>query len=88
MPAFPRDEMEEMMRRWVAANGEAGETGKWSKMSAFYTEDATPLCAAQVTSFKDEFETLAELGAQVVAISADDLDSHRKFAESLGGLGF
>ena len=40
MPAFPRDEMEEMMRRWVDANDEAGTTGDWSKMSAFYTEDA------------------------------------------------
>ena len=40
MPAFPRDELEEMMRRWVAANDEAGETGDWSKMSQFYTEDA------------------------------------------------
>ena len=40
MPAFPRDEIEEMMRRWVAANDEAGDSGDWSKMSAFYTEDA------------------------------------------------
>ncbi len=40
MPAFPRDEMEEMVRRWVAANNEAGRTGDWSKMSSFYTDDA------------------------------------------------
>jgi hypothetical protein len=40
MPAFPRDELEEMVRRWVAANDEAGASGDWSKMSAFYTEDA------------------------------------------------
>jgi hypothetical protein len=40
MPAFPRHELEEMMRRWVAANDEAGRTGDWSKMSQFYTEDA------------------------------------------------
>lgn len=40
MTAFPRDEMEEMVRRWVAANDEAGRTGDWSKMSAFFTEDA------------------------------------------------
>ena len=40
MPAFPRNEMEEMVRRWVAANNEAGRTGDWSKMSAFFTEDA------------------------------------------------
>ena len=40
MPAFPRDELEEMVRRWVVANDEAGRTGDWTKMSAFYTEDA------------------------------------------------
>ena len=40
MPGFPRDELEEMMRRWVAANDEAGSTGDWSKMPDFYTEDA------------------------------------------------
>ena len=40
MPAFPRDEIEEMVRRWVAANNEAGGSGDWSKMSEFYTEDA------------------------------------------------
>ncbi len=40
MTAFPRDEMEEMVARWVAANDEAGRTGDWSKMSEFYTEDA------------------------------------------------
>ncbi len=40
MPSFPRPELEEMVRRWVAANEEAGRTGDWSRMSRFYTEDA------------------------------------------------
>ena len=40
MPSFPRDEMQEMVRRWVAANDEAGRSGDWSQMSRFYTEDA------------------------------------------------
>ena len=40
MPAFPREEIEEMVSRWVAANNESGRTGDWSKMSAFYHEDA------------------------------------------------
>jgi hypothetical protein len=40
MQSFPRSEMEEMVSRWVAANDEAGRTGDWAKMSAFYTEDA------------------------------------------------
>ena len=40
MPPFPREELEEMMRRWVAANDRAGKTGDWSPMSGFYTDDA------------------------------------------------
>ncbi len=40
MTAFPREEMEEMVQRWVAANDAAGREGDWSKMSQFYTEDA------------------------------------------------
>lgn len=40
MGTFPRAEIEEMVGRWVAANDAAGRTGDWSKMSAFYTEDA------------------------------------------------
>jgi len=40
MPRFPREELEEMMRRWVAANDAAGRTGDWSAMPVFYTEDA------------------------------------------------
>ena len=40
MARFPRDEIQEMVDRWVAANDEAGESGDWSKMSSFYTEEA------------------------------------------------
>ena len=40
MAAFPRSELEEMIRRFVAANNQAGATGDWSKMSAFYAQDA------------------------------------------------
>jgi hypothetical protein len=40
MPAFPRAEMEEMMRRWLAANEAAEAAGDWTPMAEFYTEDA------------------------------------------------
>jgi len=55
---------------------------------AFYTEDFTPLCANEVSVFKDDFEIVESLGARVFAISADHLDSHREFADSLGGVPF
>ena len=40
MPAFPRAEMEEMMRRWLAANERAEAERNWKPMADFYTEDA------------------------------------------------
>jgi len=40
MPAFPREELEEMMRRWKAANARAEAAGDWKPMAEFYTEDA------------------------------------------------
>jgi hypothetical protein len=40
MTGYPRQEMEDMVGRWVEANDEAGRSGDWSKMSGFYTEDA------------------------------------------------
>jgi hypothetical protein len=40
MPAFRRSELEEMIRRFVAANDEAGRDGKWERLADFYTKDA------------------------------------------------
>ena len=40
MPAFPREELEEMMRRWLAANKAAEAAGDWKPMAEFYTADA------------------------------------------------
>lgn len=40
MNSYPREELEEMLERWLVANAESGRTGDWSKMSSFYTDDA------------------------------------------------
>ncbi|MEX1021986.1 MAG: peroxiredoxin [Dehalococcoidia bacterium] len=50
----------------------------------FYTEDSTPTCTTQVCSFRDEFQTLRDLDATVLGISADSIESHRRFAEQQG----
>lgn len=65
-----------------------GLTAKGKVVLAFYAEDATPLCSTQVSMLKDDYDTVRELGASVLAVSADSLDSHRQFAERLGGLPF
>lgn len=41
MTAYPRDELEEMVRRWLEANRKAEEAGDWRPLAEMYTEDAT-----------------------------------------------
>lgn len=51
---------------------------------AFYQEDGTPTCQAQLCAFRDEQELLHELGARVLAISTDTVGAHRAFAGEQG----
>ncbi len=55
---------------------------------AFYTEDNTPLCSSEVAMLRDDWEVIRNLGAQVVAVSADTLESHAEFAARIGGVPF
>lgn len=63
-------------------------TARKKVLVAFYVEDATPLCSNEISLFKEDYDLLEQLGAEVVGISADDLQSHQRFAEKLGGLPF
>ena len=55
---------------------------------AFYTEANTPSCAREVAAFKDEYASLQELDAEVVAVSADGLEAQRSFEEGMEGCPF
>jgi peroxiredoxin Q/BCP len=47
----------------------------------FYPKDDTPGCTVQAKSFRDAAGELARLGAVVLGVSLDDLDSHRRFTD-------
>jgi peroxiredoxin Q/BCP len=47
----------------------------------FYPKDFTPVCTAQACAFRDATSEMAELGSNVVGISGDTAESHRRFAE-------
>jgi peroxiredoxin Q/BCP len=53
-----------------------------------YEEDATPACTTELASFRDDFEILAGLAVDVLAVSTDSLASHHAFLERIGGLPF
>lgn len=66
----------------------SGLLEKGKLVLAFYYEDLTPTCSTQVTSLKEGHEMFADLGANVLAVSTDSLESHRMFGERLGGVPF
>jgi len=47
----------------------------------FYPGDETPVCTRQLCSVRDRWDEYAATGAEVVGISTDTAESHRKFAE-------
>jgi len=47
----------------------------------FYPGDETPICTRQMCSVRDRWEDYAATGAEIVGISTDSIESHKKFAE-------
>lgn len=67
-----------------------GSDGKMHKLSDFlgkyvvlyfYPKDDTPGCTIEACSFRDSNAELKKLGAEVVGISKDGLESHSKFRD-------
>ena len=50
----------------------------------FYPGDDTPVCTKQLNSYNDELDAFNGVGAQVLAISAQDMSSHEAFSERHG----
>jgi peroxiredoxin Q/BCP len=50
----------------------------------FYPGDDTPVCTKQLNTYNDGLEQFTNLGAQVLAISAQDVASHERFAGKHG----
>jgi peroxiredoxin Q/BCP len=50
----------------------------------FYPGDDTPVCTKQLNSYNDDLAQFGEMNAQVLAISAQSVDSHETFADKHG----
>ncbi|WP_302316464.1 peroxiredoxin, partial [uncultured Muribaculum sp.] len=47
----------------------------------FYPKDNTPGCTAEACSLRDGYDSLRNLGYEVIGVSKDSSASHAKFAE-------
>jgi peroxiredoxin len=54
----------------------------------FYPGDSTPVCTRQLNQYTEDIEKFVEVGAQVLAISPQSVESHEAFSEEQGGFGF
>ena len=65
------------------------QNGDWHQLSDFqgswlaiyfYPRDDTPGCTTEACNFRDNFYAFKAIGAEVVGISVDDVDSHKEFS--------
>jgi peroxiredoxin Q/BCP len=54
--------------------------GKWVAVY-FYPKDDTPGCTKEACAFRDNIFAFEEIGAVILGISLDDVESHAAFAE-------
>lgn len=55
--------------------------GKKVVVLYFYPKDNTSVCTAEACSFRDSYESFKDLGAEVIGVSSDSVESHKGFAE-------
>lgn len=69
----------------IDTNGEKFDTleyiGKKPLVIYFYPKNNTPGCTAQACGFRDQYQDFTGLGAEVIGISSDSVDSHNAFAK-------
>lgn len=54
--------------------------GKKPFVIYFYPKDDTRVCTVQACSFRDQYQDFTALGAEVIGVSSDSLQSHQKFS--------
>ncbi len=50
----------------------------------FCPGDETPVCTKQLNSYNDDLQRFNDIGAQVLAISPQDMASHERFSQKYG----
>ena len=54
--------------------------GKKNIVLYFYPKDETPGCTKEACGFRDQYEDFTAIGAEVIGVSADSVESHKNFA--------
>ncbi len=66
------------------------QNGEWHQLSDyhgqwlavyFYPRDDTPGCTTEACNFRDNIYAFKAIGAAIIGISVDDVESHKKFSD-------
>ena len=58
--------------------------GKKNIVLYFYPKDETPGCTREACTFRDSYEVLTNLGAEILGVSGQSVESHKSFASHHG----
>jgi peroxiredoxin Q/BCP len=58
--------------------------GKKNVVLYFYPKDETVGCTKEACTFRDNYEELTKLGAEVLGVSGQSVESHKSFASHYG----
>jgi peroxiredoxin Q/BCP len=58
--------------------------GKKNVVLYFYPKDETKGCTREACAFRDRYEDFTELGAEVLGVSGQSVESHKSFASHYG----
>ncbi|MCZ6618400.1 MAG: peroxiredoxin [Gammaproteobacteria bacterium] len=47
----------------------------------FYPADFTPICTAEACAFRDTYEGVSNVGARIIGVSPQSVESHRRFSK-------
>jgi peroxiredoxin len=83
-PSFSLEGTHDGVRRTYTLEEFAGQP----VVLIFYPGDNTPVCTRQLNAYTDDIDQFLALGAQLLAASPEDLDSHEGFATHQGGFAF
>ena len=58
--------------------------GKKNIVLYFYPKDETRGCTREACEFRDQYDVFTDLGAEVIGVSAQNVESHKSFATHYG----
>lgn len=75
---IPSFKLQDQNGKWIQIDSIIGEK---NLVIFFYPKDDSPGCTKEACYFRDQYEAFVDADAEVIGISGQSIESHKKFAE-------